>query len=722
MLNIDKTLGTLDNAKSLTVESENASMKLGPATLAALNAASTGKITLKSEKKEGTPLTFKSADGVYNCTINSFYTFDLLLDDVKYTQTPFPTDFEITLPFNALAASATQRSVVDVFDENGTITDTLTPTVGAGTVTFNPPHFSDYAVINEYQLTSEFVKGTAPFAGGSVKLNGVDLGSGKFIPENATVNNVTASLGNNAAGNKIKQITVDGTAIASSFTMPSHATKVRVEVEDLTYKTYWLMPDGTVKDTEAEANAYLDSHAAPAGYEYKKVSGKYQYNGEAMDPTALQSDVYRTPILVAKNYTVTFQPGNGIADIVVNFTVEDIATFAPPAVPERKGYTGAWETYDLGAIVTGGNAVVKAQYTAVTYTVTYANGTTASVAFGTSVDPKTGYTPSTGMEPDEIAVWTENGKQVVTGNFEMPASDVRITISEKPMTVTVTIRNDSDNTTTTVSGPFGSSATFEIRLAKNQELTTAPAGAKLVAFSVLADGTRVLTYAVTLDASTLSGVTVSYATKALTPVSSQLVAGKVGADGKPEVSKGVEFTGYKVPSNGDSTFANVTYAFATYKAAETAKSLLWLWILIALLIFFLIVAIFYVLYIRGKLKPNPILRFFTWIVSIFFMICLGIASIALWIVHLFGGKKHDYEAFGIAEPDAKNADKEADGEENGEEAPEEAPAEEPVEEELAEDAPVEEETEEAPAEEEAEEAPAEEDPENKKETDQPDAE
>lgn len=66
-------------------------------------------------------------------------------------------------------------------------------------------------------------------------------------------------------------------------------------------------------------------------------------------------------------YTATFRNSDGVVD-TVKFTVED-KTITAPKVPERNGYTGAWESYEL----TAGDLTINAVYTPVTYTITYIN-------------------------------------------------------------------------------------------------------------------------------------------------------------------------------------------------------------------------------------------------------------------------------------------------------------------------------------------------------------
>ena len=125
-------------------------------------------------------------------------------------------------------------------------------------------------------------------------------------------------------------------------------------------------------------------------------------------------------------------------------------------------------------------------------------------------------------------------------------------------------------------------------------------------------------------------------------------------------------------------FDTKAYEFATYGVEKDSNSLLWLWILLGVVALIALIAIFYVLYIRGKLKPNFMLRFITWIVSLFFGLCVGIAKLVTLIAQGTSKKDDiDFNAFGLSNPKPVS----------DEEAVEEAPAEDISEE--AADAPVE---------------------------------
>ena len=96
-----------------------------------------------------------------------------------------------------------------------------------------------------------------------------------------------------------------------------------------------------------------------------------------------------------KTYSVTFVADGNVVS-VVSYS-ENTATISEPSVPNKTGYTGAWEPYSLGAA----NIIVNAVYTPIKYTVTFvADGATVGTAVYTVenrdiaeplVPEKTGY-------------------------------------------------------------------------------------------------------------------------------------------------------------------------------------------------------------------------------------------------------------------------------------------------------------------------------------------
>ena len=76
-----------------------------------------------------------------------------------------------------------------------------------------------------------------------------------------------------------------------------------------------------------------------------------------------------------ETYSVTFVADGNVVS-VVSYS-ENTATISEPSVPNKTGYTGAWEPYSLGAA----NITVNAVYTPIEYTVTFvADGETVGTA------------------------------------------------------------------------------------------------------------------------------------------------------------------------------------------------------------------------------------------------------------------------------------------------------------------------------------------------------
>ena len=105
--------------------------------------------------------------------------------------------------------------------------------------------------------------------------------------------------------------------------------------------------------------------ASKTGYTFVK----WTKDGEDITEISQGSygDITVTAVWEVIEYTATFRNSDGVVD-TVKFTVED-KTITEPKVPERNGYTGAWETYEL----TADDLTINAVYTPVTYTITYTN-------------------------------------------------------------------------------------------------------------------------------------------------------------------------------------------------------------------------------------------------------------------------------------------------------------------------------------------------------------
>ena len=130
-----------------------------------------------------------------------------------------------------------------------------------------------------------------------------------------------------------------------------------------------------------------------------------------------------------ETYSVTFVADGNVAS-VVSYS-ENTATISEPSVPNKTGYTGAWEPYSLGAA----NIIVNAVYTPIEYTVTFvADGATV----GTAV-----YT----VENRDIAeplVPEKTGYSAEWENYTLTTGDITIHALYTPIVYTVIFVADNE--------------------------------------------------------------------------------------------------------------------------------------------------------------------------------------------------------------------------------------------------------------------------------------
>ena len=190
------------------------------------------------------------------------------------------------------------------------------------------------------------------------------------------------------------------------------------------------------------------------------------------------------------------------------------------------------------------------------------------------------FTSTTGKVVTYINLKTGKAIEAVNGAITMPAADVMV-LEGVPM-VTYTVNGEK------FTALLGSIASYNVTLSKNQALKAEPNVGTLASYVINKDGSKTLTYTFEVTAN----LAITYAIE---------------------------------------TVAVEDYQFNTFEVEEEKASLLWLWILIALIVLVGLIALFYNLYINEKLKPNFMLRFITWIVSMFFNACLAVSAVVLWI-------------------------------------------------------------------------------------------
>ncbi len=139
------------------------------------------------------------------------------------------------------------------------------------------------------------------------------------------------------------------------------AANVQLRPSTMVANTYWaIFMDG---DREIGRVAFdvttlqLTPPALPDYPGYEVAWGTYTLPAYTTQvPSDITVSLNKTPI----TYTITFVDGDAIL-YAIEFTVEDMDSFVTPPVPERAGYTGAWEDFTL----TASNMTVKVVWTPV---------------------------------------------------------------------------------------------------------------------------------------------------------------------------------------------------------------------------------------------------------------------------------------------------------------------------------------------------------------------
>ncbi|MBR7099191.1 MAG: hypothetical protein IKC59_07235 [Clostridia bacterium] len=641
----------IKTAKSLTfANSKGLTMKMDQATLTQVldeTAATDNKFFTVSYDFGATDKVYTGVNGGFEYNPARVEQFNLTVDGEKLAEN-FAGDFTITVPFaKALKNNEKQRSYAYVLNDDGTAEEALKVTSNAGkSVVFNVAHFSDYIIVNEYNYTTTFAMVTKSVLEGSSKADG-------FIPEGATVK-VIPELAYKP-GKKIVTITVSygSTSInvekmGTEIVMPAAPVVVACTVDNLTAHTYYNV-FGKIFDDKAEAEAYLATATAPAGYKVVKEGNAFVWVG-ADNTQGDPADVYLAPKTEAIEYTITFKNGTTTVG-TLKFTVETLNAYNVPAVPAVAGKTGSWSVnLDPDAIVAAGvtEITANATYEAIKYNIFTPKGTEKKdfdSAYSFTPDKKTGYT----FTVKYIDMSTNTEITVENGKIKVPASDVQVVVIENPITVNYTVNGNA------FSALFGSTASFTVEIPKASTLATAPNVGKLSSFIINTDGSKTAVYTFEITEEIVDGTAITYAVDIKVPATVSLVNGVAGKEGATDI-KNLAFAGFAASEN--TNFESVNYEFATYEEEKDAGRLLWLWILIALIVIIGLIALFYNLYIHEKLKPNFMLRFITWIVSMFFNACLAISAAVLWIAQGTTKKGEvDYEEFGMNNPeDAENTE------------------------------------------------------------------
>ncbi len=631
------------------------------------------------------------ADGVYASVAGAaFYTFDITLDGEKFSA-DFAEAIRIQVPYVAEANSLVRA--IRVRTIKGGARECLTSETvnvnGTDYVWFNATHFSDFVVAYESLLEVEITDGTDQKEGTLVGAGDMYFPAGETIP---LVFNVPgykiASIKVEVPGEDPVEFTGDDIATAS-MVMTEKGAKVTVTVELTEFHIYYYVNGVMDKEltqtytmdqineflkTNTDPKAYLRAFpttvSAPTGYKDGYWAGFSAYGVADMHLYAAWNAItYKVQFVNAANETVAS------FDVTVE-NWQDIVN--EPAVPAKAGYIGTWAAYDLTKLATDAKDVNGVM----TYTIapkydtklSYSVATDGNVTLGGVTDGKAeiGATVTLTVKEDVLekydsafydvefkVVKVTGGDVTVTDNkFEMPESDVYVTVTFTPKKISYTVKGE------TFEVVYGENGAYTIEVPFGKILTSVPADWQLVSYTTDANGTKTLNYEFKVDALNKA---YDYEIDDTLTALFKIFNGKLfTGEGDPvSTQKNVTFTEWS------STVAG-SLAFAMFGVDRT-ESLLWLWILLGILLLIAIIAILYTLYITGKIrKPLFLLRFVTWLVGLFFALCLAIAALGLKIAKLFG-KSDDPDDYGFEkDPDEELPEEETTDAAATEEVTEEA--------------------------------------------------
>ena len=174
-------------------------------------------------------------------------------------------------------------------------------------------------------------------------------------------------------------------------------TKAKKEYE-ITFEN----EDGTVLQTGKVA--YGDTPTYNGEVPTKAVANGYRYTFKGWDKEIVSvtgATTYKaTYTQEAITYHVTFMAdGKQVGDPIA-YTVDN-KDITAPAVPEKTGYTGVWEAYDL----TTGDVTVNAVYTLITYHVTFKAGDTIVAIVDYDVEHKDISVPEVPAKAGYTGAW-----------------------------------------------------------------------------------------------------------------------------------------------------------------------------------------------------------------------------------------------------------------------------------------------------------------------------
>ncbi len=592
----------------------------------------------------------------------------------------------IRLPFDFLDASYNGATVI--YQRNGSDLNEIEATLvtqevnGVKLVRFSPDSLASWLIVNKYGITdggATHAPGDVPTPAPVISATVSGFNASKFYEAGAEVTVIPAGI---TAGYKVVGIyyvkadgtvvdleKVTGTETLWKLIVPAEAITLKVSLAPIDYKiNYFVQVDnnGTVSYVPVESYLYnkhelansvgaiLSDHEAilagivaadglyiPAAYE---IDGWIGFDEAMLGVTDLNVYLTFKPI----EYTLNFvDPADEDGEVLLSVPFNtETAALGTIILPGKNGYTVACPEladFDIAAAITAMLAegvtetTLELVYTPCSYTITYNEAEVNVTGVAIYGEEITVEVIEKEFHKATLTVVTVNGDKVSVRNgvFTMPAASVKITVSYTP----------TGNTTYYINNrPFegamiGDVVTFEVRFTNGYRVGSISECCKLV--SSTNDGEM---YVLVYSFEVTDGARVSYTIEEVAYDDKNILNGsEFEGDGLPVADdKNVTFKGWSADILG-------AISFATF-GIEDASSLLWLWILLAVLVLAVIFAIIYKLFTLGKLKNNLITRFVAFIVSGFLAFCRLVARIGLAILRIFGKKEEDFDYTEDEEP------------------------------------------------------------------------
>ncbi len=596
---------------------------------------------------------YQNANGV------QIYSFDFTTDAGKVIKLGNfePGDVVIKVPMfgNEYLTAEDAKTFVYYLTENAR-EEIAVEEFKDGFLTFEAPHFSDFAVSNEYAITgTKFIYGKT----GEELTEGCSVTLEKFYPAGATVKldptfDTTKYV--------FDYITVNGARITGkSFKMLASPVALTVYLKDPTQppvdeeepKVIFLANGVVISEAKyseiADFDKYLEEMtfavtsenkiAAPVGY--TKAGMSWIYDASKLGT----EDVYLVAKWVPVVYTVIFKAPQAQFEQSLQYTIENYKSLIAPAVPEVAGKVGQWEAYDLTSIFETDldTITVKAIYRSRLYSIIITDSIN-----GTIIQQSEAGKPVFLAKPQNTnnstftyVAKTASGTSVNTDGgviLSMPAETVYVTVVYHPNTVKYTVNGKE------FSGLYGSMIPVDVVIEAGQLLTSISGVCTYVGSTAAADGKVTLHYVFEL----LAPTNITYKVEGKPSGLFKIFGGNIyeGTDNPADLAENVLFLRWSEAFAG--------YTFAVYEI-QREESLLWLWILLIVLAIVLLIIAIYLLYINGYIGVNFLTRFVAWLVGLFFLLCLAIAELGLKIAGLFGKREAVEQIY--AEPRAKLEEK-----------------------------------------------------------------